>query len=264
MHFLFFLFFHSPLISFISILSALSLLCVLFDSAFTWLFFFFFFVLCLCCVSATCQKCGLLSEAFAHFDASILDPSSPKTSTRSHQQRRHRRQLSQRSSGGLGTGASGSSASSGLGDRNHHHRRNVLSSSGNIEDLHLNPGDSEALLKAEGDERRQDKRSVDSKHDENHRYGVPLFPPKLFFKDMTKKKNWKPRAKALTKYFRKLVSNPHILKNNMFHDFINLPKSLRPTLKEIARNLVKFHFFATSFCLFLFVFAFVCLCGHAI
>jgi len=63
------------------------------------------------------------------------------------------------------------------------------------------------------------------------------FPPKMLFVDMTRKHNWKLRAKALKNYLQSLCLNPKILYCEMFQNGIQLTTKLKKTVSDIAIDL---------------------------
>ena len=68
-------------------------------------------------------------------------------------------------------------------------------------------------------------------------YNPPDFPPKSWFTDFTKPKNYKKRANKILKYFRILTSRPSILRNKQFQKGIDLPPNLQKLISQIAKGL---------------------------
>lgn len=68
-------------------------------------------------------------------------------------------------------------------------------------------------------------------------YNPPDFPPKSWFTDFTKPKNYKKRANKILKYFSILTSKPSILRNKQFQKGIDLPPNLQKLISQIAKGL---------------------------
>eukprot|EP00483_Globobulimina_turgida_P010134 UN10153 len=78
-------------------------------------------------------------------------------------------------------------------------------------------------------------------------YNPPDFPPKSWFTDYSKPKNYRKRAHKILKYFKILTSRPSILRNKQFQKGIDLPVNLQKLIKQIAKGLQSKHFIEKNY-----------------